>query len=908
MPGAPIHSLSTLDLIDRRSPDKGDFTGRVCIVTGEIAGPDYNGGIGTANRGLALSLRNAGFAVDVLYTRVEAGQPFCFRGSFEEQVADFRALGVNLLCISHKGRWDDWLGKSLRVMETLQTRSYDVAFFDDTHGTAYFTALAKRTGSPALACTQIVVVTHSATQWICELNQMPVTTLADIRLLEIERRSIELADYVVAPSAYILRKYQSYGWTLPANTIVRPNILPFSAERAGPPSRLAAVDEIVFFGRLERRKGLWLFCAALDRLEYEIKGKKVTFLGKFTIEDGESTGFTLMRRAASWPFAPTFLYNYDRDQALAYLNGGNRLAVMPSREDNSPSVILECLVEGIPFIASSGSGGQELISPLDHPNCLFEPSVESLAAMLRSALAKGIKTAQPSFIPQENAKRTIQWVSRLAADTRKDHSPAELTPTYHETSSPAAMWTLALLVSQDNPPDMIANVAMRSAQQHRDSRVIVFTEDAASVEKCIEKLGLAPQVNLVLRRISEFANEMAGLSKGTGMLVLCPLDQPLPVAVLSRAELALSNTSYAALTVMRGHALENKSPELPFVCSAPFQWQPESFKTGNALSVMALAQDSNAGVLILRAEDAGVLSRISPIDPHLCRLKDVQLYIHEVLLDLMEAGRSFELLPDCFLPDSAISVSHETYEFPRIAMQHLLKSKGLVPGSEAAILSRLSVEIFAGEAGRQSVVELLSDLSSRMGEPIQKLETLWPPPKAFANYAKVASAAGRPDLALRLMSKSYVTGRRLPNQNELTPAELALSEAHSIDVAALVASGRFTGLSIEKPWNLKVDAQRQELELHPNPSHEGVATIMLTGLEFQPGTTFVAELELPATAKGQIRFEIELQASSGEPMGQFWVLAPGERKLVEFSLPSGISGRCDVLLMTRMVRRKDSTE
>ena len=72
MPGAPIHSLSTLDLIDRRSPDKGDFTGRVCIVTGEIAGPDYNGGIGTANRGLALSLRNAGFAVDVLYTRVEA--------------------------------------------------------------------------------------------------------------------------------------------------------------------------------------------------------------------------------------------------------------------------------------------------------------------------------------------------------------------------------------------------------------------------------------------------------------------------------------------------------------------------------------------------------------------------------------------------------------------------------------------------------------------------------------------------------------------------------------------------------------------------------------------------------------------------------------------------------------------
>ena len=469
-------------------------------------------------------------------------------------------------------------------------------------------------------------------------------------------------------------------------------------------------------------------------------------------------------------------------------------------------------------------------------------------------------------------------------------------------------WTLALLAPEGSPPDMIADMAVSSAQRHRGSRILLFAEDITPVEKSFQNLGLTLPENLVLKPLSRFGDEMASLSKGAGMLALCRLDQPIPIAVLARAELAISNTSIEAVTLMRGHAIEHTAVEMPFVCSGPFYWQPESFKTGNALAVLALAQDSNAGVIMLRAGNLEVLSRISPLDPQLCRLKDVQLYIHEVLLDLIAEGRSFELLPDCFLPAAAISSSRETYELPRIAMSHLQKSKSMTAGSEAAILSRLSVEILAGESGRHNATELLSDLSSRMCEPIPKSETLWPPSKAFASYAKVAYAAGRPDLSLLLMGKSFATGRRLPEQDELTPAALALIEARSIDVAALVAAGRFSRLCMEKPWNLRVDAQSQEIELHPNPANLGVATIMLSGLELQPGTMFFAELEVLAVAKGQIRFEIELQASSGEPVGQAWVLAPVERKQAEFILPPGLSGRCDAMLMTRMVRRNDSTE
>lgn len=846
--------------------------------------------------------------VDVLYTRVESGKPFTFRGSFEEQVAAFRALGINLLCIDHKGKWDDWLGKSLRVMETLQSRPYDVAFFDDTHGTAYYTALAKRSGNPALAFTRLVVVTHSATQWICELNQSPVKTLSDIRLLEIERRSIELADYVVSPSAYILRKYQSYGWTLPANTLVRPNILPFSTERAVPPSRRLEIDEIVFFGRIERRKGVWLFCEVLDRLKYELAGKKVSFLGKFTSEDGESTGFTLLRRSAQWPFAPAFLYNYDRDQALAYLKGGNRLAVMPSREDNSPCVILECLIEGIPFIASSGSGGQELISDADHPNCLFAPTADGLAAKLSKVLAEGAVTGQPSFTPQENARQTIGWVASLVAEARANLAAVVEQTAETKPSQPAMRKTLVFLAPEEMPTDLVRDSAHEVALRHADCWVIVFADDHATLAQKPPHGTTAPPDNLRFCAIASFADEMRGVERETGMLLLSRLDQPISTALLERAETALTTTHIDALTAMRGHAIENTRPEQAYVCAGDFHWEPEVYKTGHTRALMELAQDSSAGVVIMRTALAGVLARVSPVDPQLCRLKDVELYVHEVLLDMAAEGRSFELMPDCFLTPAAMPPSRETFELPRLTMRHLQKTRGIAAGTEAALLSRLAVEVFAGEAAHRNAQDLLSDLTSRMGDEILAPQNFWRPEQAFASYAKIAHAAGRPELALSLIASSLTAGNPQLRIADATPATLALLRARTVELASLAAAGRHTGMNLDHAWSLRIDESQQMIEIHPNGAREGDATLVFSGLSLPGPMDFMADIELAEWAKGPVRFEIELQTTTADTLNHGWVLQPGERKTVEFTLPADFPSECDVMLSTRMMRRRDSTE
>ncbi|MFO1130986.1 MAG: glycosyltransferase family 4 protein [Hyphomicrobiales bacterium] len=905
--GAAIHAPSSIHQLAHVTSEPGPSAGRVCIVTGEIAGPDFNGGIGTSNRGLALALQSAGFTVDVLYTQVDTGHPYSFRGSFEEQVAAFRALGINLLCIQHQGKWDDWLGKSLRVMESLQSRTYDVAFFDDTHGTAYYSALAKRSGSPAFAHTQIVVVTHSATQWICELNQSAVRTLSDIRLLEIERRSIELADYVVSPSAYILRKYKSYGWTLPPKTLVRPNILPFSTERAVPPRRKFAIDEIVFFGRIERRKGVWLFCEVIDRLKYELAGRKVSFLGKFTNEDGESTGFGLLRRSAEWPFSPSFLYSYDRDQALAYLKGGNRLAVMPSREDNSPCVILECLIEGIPFMASSGSGGQELISEADIANCTFEATADALTAKLSAVLKDGATTGQPSFDPQENSRQAIAWVSGLVAEAR-----ASLASAARRTDESAAARlpmpkSLLLLAPEDMSAELVRDSAREVALRHPDCRVMVFQDERNVIAGNSPADAAAHPDNLRFFTLQSFASEMREIQSGDGMLVLCRLDQPVSSAILERGEEALRKTRIDALTVMRGHAIENAKPENAYLCVGEFRWEPERFKTGNTRALLALAQDSSAGLVILRSKLASILTRVSPRDPQLCRMKDIELYVHEVLLELSADGGSFELMPDCFLTPAAMPPSRESFELPRITMRHLQKTKNMRAGSEAALLSRLSVEIFMAEDAHRNAEGLVADLTSRLGEGILAPQNYWDPEQAFANYAKVAHAAGRPGLALSLIASSLTTGNQQLRITNVTPARLADLFAKTIDLAALVAAGRYTGMNVGHEWSMRVEEPDQVLELHPNSGHEGDATLIFSSLSLPAPALFTADLSLPDTTMGPVEFSLELQSSSGESLSQQWTLEGGERKTVEFAVPKEFPAECDVLLSTRMKRRRDAT-
>src|SRR4029079_647142 len=212
---------------------------------------------------------------------------------------------------------------------------------------------------------------------------------------------------VIGPSRYLLCEYERYGWRLSGQTFHQH--FPIVDEpRRSCGDEAIRIDELAFFGRLETRKGLWLFCEALDRISDQLRDKSVTFLGKIT-DAGVSSGLQLLNRSTKWPFPIRLLTDSDRDDAIAYLKQGNKLAVMPSLADNSPCVIHECIEARVPFISTLGSGIQELVDPQCWPHMMFEPTVHSLAETLVRVLDEGAKLGRPSIDPQENISAWSAW-------------------------------------------------------------------------------------------------------------------------------------------------------------------------------------------------------------------------------------------------------------------------------------------------------------------------------------------------------------------------------------------------------------------------------------------------------------------------------------------------------------------
>ena len=182
-------------------------------------------------------------------------------------------------------------------------------------------------------------------------------------------------------------------------------------------ANIEAIEEFVFFGRLETRKGVVLFCDAVDALlrKLDVKPFKVTFLGsdRNNIAREPSKRF-VERRSRLWREEKNratltevnIFTKKNSAEALRYLleKGKKRLAVLPSLVENSPLSVFELFGVNAPFIASDAGGMPELIKrrrnvvskregEKDDFDILFpRNSVNALSEKLREILDHGFVT------------------------------------------------------------------------------------------------------------------------------------------------------------------------------------------------------------------------------------------------------------------------------------------------------------------------------------------------------------------------------------------------------------------------------------------------------------------------------------------------------------------------------------
>lgn len=386
------------------------------IVTPDIVGPVKNGGIGTACYHYARSLANAGRSVDILFT---GPCPPIDAAHWAEKYAK---LGITFLTLNdvpqlaeppYGTRW--YTERSLALMNYLRSRDDGCILFQDWHGNGFWSARAKRMGT-GFAHTQIGIIAHSPTEWQnAGMHSFGARPLDEADLAWSEREAIAAADLLVSPSNHMIQWLRQHGFVLPA----RVELCPYTFEDDILPAANRAPDlsHIIFFGRLETRKGLHLLGGALRQLPADLRPKRVSLLGKYATVQGQPTVDYLWKLAADLPdIAFSTQTDLDYSAAIALIRRENGLVVMPSTLDNLPLTIIESITNGLHFLASDVGGIPEMADP----QVLFQPTAASLAEKLSARRDIDFGALRHLYSP---AKARDTWL-RTTADLLATSGPA----------------------------------------------------------------------------------------------------------------------------------------------------------------------------------------------------------------------------------------------------------------------------------------------------------------------------------------------------------------------------------------------------------------------------------------------------------------------------------------------------
>lgn len=375
---------------------------RITLVADELLGYVRTGGIGTATTYLAVALGRRGHDVELLYTGEPPAAPMA-----EEWSRLYESTGVAVRQLERTNRQIEppFFARMRDVEDALAERSPDVVIVQDLAAPAY-TAMRMRNLGLAFERTLFVVYCHGGRRWITDMARKARVLPGAHAVTVLEQASVEIADGVVSPSAYLLDWMRGEGWRVPAQAWTIPHLTRAAAtgevvERA--PANGGHVERIVFFGRLEERKGLRPFVAGLNLLSPELlRDLELEFLGSATPawpRERIEGLFTAETRSSLR--AISFHTELDQPGAFARLSRPGTLAVMPSLGETFSNAVYECLERGIPFIASDAGAPSELVAAEDQERVLFEATDSGVAAAIRRSLSspEPLRPARAAFDP-----------------------------------------------------------------------------------------------------------------------------------------------------------------------------------------------------------------------------------------------------------------------------------------------------------------------------------------------------------------------------------------------------------------------------------------------------------------------------------------------------------------------------
>ena len=254
----------------------------------------------------------------------------------------------------------DWLGLSQAFREVFEREQGSAPIvICGLHGPTAWV----REGSPVMAAEG-----HEADEW----QQVQGETLA-----------MQSADWLVSPSKALAL------WARDNHPNDSENKLQIKIQLNMPViqhevSHVAAEqpDSLIFYGRLEARKGIELFLNALSYLPRTPMW--VHLVGADVVVRGRSQAHDTMDNLKRLGIRCTHHANLQRDEALSLVKGLGGVVIIPSLIENSPYAVQEFLGTGLRVVTTDVGGIPELIRTAGDSLCA--PEAQALANAMAEAL------------------------------------------------------------------------------------------------------------------------------------------------------------------------------------------------------------------------------------------------------------------------------------------------------------------------------------------------------------------------------------------------------------------------------------------------------------------------------------------------------------------------------------------
>ncbi|TKJ17508.1 hypothetical protein CEE44_03155 [Candidatus Woesearchaeota archaeon B3_Woes] len=302
-------------------------------------------------------------------------------------------------------------------------KPFDVVECDDTAGLGVFFPL----------CSRVRFITRMHTSWtmVALLNKEQVTLDKKI-VYFLERLQIKKSDALNADSFSLKKRSSNFFNIDPSRIDVTYYGIDISKYESISKKRITKQDYILYFGRLEERKGMRLLARALPKVFSKHPNLKMVFVGNHHVETKHSRlikHFDAKRhiRGKNKPFAKNIMFiKHLPHKNLNPIIKNAKLVVLPSTWEAFGFTCLESMALGKPVLATSGSGFEEQILEDEKYGFLVKPNnAKALANKILICLkrkdldivGKRAKNRAKFFSNEKITKEMIDYYKKVSMKT-----------------------------------------------------------------------------------------------------------------------------------------------------------------------------------------------------------------------------------------------------------------------------------------------------------------------------------------------------------------------------------------------------------------------------------------------------------------------------------------------------------